>query len=351
MKILISGSTRFEKKKSKNGYEEVFHKACKDIGNALAKSGHTIIVGSDKKYTADLYVVEGYCETKTKNKLNILVYRPESDETPYAEIRDKYKNVHFEYLRSEGSWAVSRVRQILVSDCVILIGGGKGTLQAGHIAPVLERPVLSISSFGGSAQIIWKQIKNDYKKINNLDKKAQILNEKWKASCAPLVIELAEVLNRNNPFEKTKIKPLFIFSLFLAISLVLWVYLFLNPVISKSLTFFMLLGISSFLGTGLRNILIFRESNQNFLSSKRLFMDLTAGLLAAFGLALIYMAGGLSITGKFDFLTLCSDNDFYRVSLSMSVLGFAGSFLIEQSTLKLKNWFVKAITNEKKLQH
>lgn len=347
VKILISGSTRYE---GSNNKKNNFVKACEAIGFSLARAGHSIIVGSEKEDTADLYVVKGFCSFEG-NKKKVLVYRPEEGETPYYEIKENSKRVDFEYRRSKGHWAVNRVNQILAADGVVLIGGGDGTLQAGYVAPVLGRPVLAIPYFGGAAEKVWRTIESDYKSIKELSTRVSTLKEKWENGNEEIVVNLIESLVKNNPYCTGSCWPQVFFSGLMLLFFFIWVLLLNFPVYTNLLNFFLLLAVSSFLGSGLRRALLLYKNNDNIILWKQILNEMTASLLLGFGLALMYLCGGLTITGKLEFINLSVGADFLRIAVSMSVLGFAAGYLVEEATERLSKLLVRSISsNEKKTE-
>lgn len=148
MRVLIVGSLHFDGSKAvKPGFES----ACRDLGAALATRGHEVVVGSASEKTADRYVLEGIGSVAGDHR--VFVYRPSAHDSLDKFVRlGLGSNVLLSYHRAEGTtWATGRSSQIQVSDGVIVIGGGRSTLEVRYMAPVLGKPVVAIASFGGAA--------------------------------------------------------------------------------------------------------------------------------------------------------------------------------------------------------
>jgi len=332
VKILIVGSMSHL---ASGAERHSFKIACKEIGKALAEAEHTIIVGSNLENTAERHVVNG-ANTVTGPHRVVQI-------TPYeAELfpRDNFKNIIFEFFPpSKDSWVIGRVDQILAADGVIVIGGGRKTLQAGLTAPILERPILPIPLFGGAAKELWDQIVSDYKKLGGLAANAQNLQGQWQSSFADLSVKSMEDLVKRNPHRSDSRTPQIILSLLVLGLLAAWVSLFIWSPEPKNLTFFVMLGISALLGTGLRTSLQSINNVAHRISWIQILSETTAGLLLAFGLFLVYVVGGFTATGKWEFVKLADNNDFLRVAITMSILGFAAGFLIERASERLSKWF------------
>ncbi len=161
MKILIIGSLYFCV--DVNLKDRVIA-ACRELGTEIARKGHTIIVGSDNAKTVDLYVVQGANLVPKKQKL--IVHLPERDDAgenrriaPFSHQRAEFPNItEISYRASKGPWSVGRTYAIREADVVIVIGGARGAAQVGYSASALNKPVLAIPYFGGSAVEIWDTI-------------------------------------------------------------------------------------------------------------------------------------------------------------------------------------------------
>lgn len=333
MKVLVVGSMHF------HGAEEVrqtLEAACRELGAVLAQRGHTVIVGSESKNTADRFVVEGAIGISDHTR--IIVYRPDDDaRPPFAAERDSHRHVRFTYRRSPGDWSAGRVYTLWEADVVILIGGGRGTAQTGYSAPVLQKPVLPISSFGGTSAEIWPEVGRFYRAAGTTEDDLAPLREPWGPSTAEAIVKLAESLYRRNPFKRrAEIMPLLTLALCLAL-LALWIGLILGFIpLQRSVAVLGLLVIAAFLGSGLRSSVRLVADDALTVTPRDFIRQTTAATLLAFVLYLIYLAGGVVLTG--DFVALSTDKDFNRVGVSVSLLGIFAGFLIEEAVEQVRKW-------------
>ncbi len=101
-------------------------------------------------------------------------------------------------------------------------------------------------------------------------------------------------------------------------------------------SFFGLLYISALLGAGLRIVVSYQNNQVIRLTYRALAIDLVISLIVAFGMALIYLIGGISFTGTV--VVLPSDSgetfkSFTTVAVTMSVLGLAAGYLVPLNKL------------------
>jgi len=345
MKVLIVGSLHFEDAEAKR---DAFITACRDLGRALARAGLELVVGSESPNTADKYVVEGAIEVPGSRK--IVVLRPEGKEAPFLKEREANQGrIEFIYQLMKGPWTSVRVPQVLAADVVIVIGGGRGAAQIGDVAPALGRPVLAIPSFGGAANDLWQTLEPFYKQLGSLQQKLGNLRVAWQPDNADLVIQILRESLRLRVFrrEGDSMTPQIGFVATVLFLLGMWVWVFASPPSPKVIAFFSLLGISAFLGTGLRNALGLLSDPTRRLSLNNMLSEVIAGLLLAFSLAVIYLIGAFTITGKFEFISsTAKTEDFQRIALAMTVLGLTGGWLIERVAENLRQWFADQLPNQ-----
>jgi hypothetical protein len=336
MKVLIVGSTHDKVVESKR---EAFIQACRELGTALARAGVEAVVGSDSTNTADRYVLEGFAKVDGRHRAWIL--RPESGETPFAEQTALPVNrVEFIYKRLRGPWSAGRVPQIQAADAVLLIGGGPDTLTSGYVAAALERPVLAIASFGGAAAELWPHLEPYYNQLGGLGHRIGNLRENWQSDNADLAIQVIKELVKRRVFKSKPRLPLGIYLTLLVSCLGGWVVLFTNPLNHPVYSFFAMLAVAGLLGTILRNNLRLVFDPTATFSWNELFVEMGAGLLLGFALALLYLVGALTITGKTEAVLLPgSTGDFQRVAVVMTLLGLGGGLMIEQAADRVRQWF------------
>ena len=341
MKILIVGSCDFD---GGEKIKEKFGSACRQLGASLARARHTIVVGSSTEEMAEHHVVFG--ANSVDGKHEVVVVRPAKGGMPFEKERAKLTKINFRYRRSRGLGAAGRIYQILEADAVIMIGGGHGTTQVGYTAPALERPVLAIAALGGAARNAWEESFYDtydemglYEhrflkgKFSNLESASAYKVDD--PSTADLAVKSTEELFKRNPYRSKQNVLQSVIVAFPILLLAVWVGLFVKPMGSMTMSFFLLLSFSALLGNGLRTAIRFMREVKPKISGSRLVNEAVIGLLLAFGLALVYLAGGITITGNMKFVNIGAYGDFQRIAISMSILGFSAGFLIERATEKL----------------
>lgn len=109
--------------------------------------------------------------------------------------------------------------------------------------------------------------------------------------------------------------------------------------------FFLLLYISTAVGTGLRVLVAFQSNQLSRLTGFAVWIELVVALSVAFGLALFYLIGSISFTGKVSMLESNAQN-FPTIAVSMSLLGLAAGYLVPLD--KLRDRLQKIFAEEKK---
>lgn len=182
MRILVVGSSR---ELSKNVDE--FQSACKSLGTKLAAAKHDLLLGSKRIATADYWIALG-ANTVTDHKTCLMVYGPADERTKFKS--ESYANLEIELHRIKESWTSLRFDQVRLADVVILIGGGRGTRQAGLIAFELNKPVIPIAAFGGAAQEIWNDLRQSIELSAELRDTLIDLQASWSDGAAENLLRL-----------------------------------------------------------------------------------------------------------------------------------------------------------------
>lgn len=229
MKMLIVGSNKPpEGSQSPEGFPSIeFKDACNQIGEQLCNRGWELIIGSYREHMADRHVLEGYQNAKGRRK-RITLLRPEKGHVPASEtLREEHKrNITPKTL--PGPWPAARVRQMQEADAVLLIGGRENTLMAGYIAPTMERPVIAVGAFDGSAKELWHLYQGYYDELGD-DSDVAFLREKWRPENAKIAVDAAEALIAKRSFHTTLRFPKAVPYLFLLLSLLgVWMVLFVE---------------------------------------------------------------------------------------------------------------------------
>lgn len=336
MRVLIIGSLNYEGSKQ---FQEDFISGCKQLGAALARAKVEFIIGSSDSNTADKYILEGASEVSGTYK--IWIFRPEDGSTPKLPSGENSKaNFIPFYKRLSGPWAAGRVPQIQAADAVLMVGGARGTAQIGYSAIALEKPVLAIGSFGGSAAHLWSQFEPFYQRLGSLSNQVGNLREEWQPQNAELAVKVLQELVRRRAFQRSSSGPSLILFALNILLFAIWVWLFVNPPKPWQASFFALLAVSAFLGTALRSSLQVVIDPTEHKSRDAVIAELSAGLVLAFALALLYLAGSFTFTGKFEVISDNSPFDAYqRIAVAMGIIGIVGGWLLERVAESLTRWF------------
>ncbi|MEZ5593672.1 MAG: hypothetical protein R3F53_24380 [Gammaproteobacteria bacterium] len=206
----------------------------------------------------------------------------------------------------------------------------------------LEKPVLAVACFGGSAAEAWTQFEPFYERLSTTRERVGSLREKWQPGNDEIVVNVLTELVRRKIFSRTHLAtdavPLLLnMALFAA-----WVWLFVAPPKPLQASFFALLAVSAFLGTALRGSLRVVVDPTAGPSRSELIAEFSAGLVLAFALALLYLAGSFTFTGDFNAISSNSTTvtvDYQRVAVAMGLLGIAGGWLLERVAENLTGWF------------
>lgn len=332
MRVLVVGSNHHLDDPNKI---LAFAEACKQIGQSLAKAKLSLVVGSTSTHTADYWVLQGASEIEGIHKVTVL--RPEGGSTA-ANPNDLGGVGRFDvsFRQLHGPWAAGRVSQLLAADCVLMVGGNRGTAQVGHSALALQKPVLAVPWFGGAAEDAWPTLGSFYAKLGSKADKIGTLAQAWRPENADFVAQTLSTLTKSRVFSRTTLSSDLFPLLLNLILFIAWVWLFVDPPEPRQASFFALLAVSAFLGTALRNSLKVVADPSEQVSRRAIVAELSAGLVLAFVLSLLYLAGSLTFKG--DFVAASDLNGFQRVALFMGVLGVAGGWLLESTAQSITSW-------------
>lgn len=388
MKVLIVGSMRLPDKPGPEDEKEVsanklpFKSACIAIGAALARRNHTIMVGVPawemlhKGETVAKYVPLGAEKAGKVNgqKPHVIFYGPQVPEPPddtksdldtLQNFKNELHNIELEdKIIGHGQGTTKWYPDIAEVDAVVLIGGREGTSGIGYAAYSIRKPCIAITSLGGAAEELSTEIlQDDYMRfvdqgdITAGDVRAWAAN--WSANeddkadnanADKIVSGIERLVKAISQASKESLRPLLFTLGSMGALLVLWLLLYLrvgNGVLPDKYAFFLLLYTSALLGAGLRILTSYQDNTITQVTPLGLGIDATIALLVAFGLAIIYLIGGISFTGKVVVLESTGGSDtFATISLGMSLLGLAAGYLVPLNELRQR--LQKMISEEKK---
>lgn len=332
MKIMIVGSKSLEDSEA-----EAFAEACRQIGAALAQDGMGIVIGSERPRYADRHVLDGFA---AGGKLQpVILIRAEKEETA---VIDGYNGSKIKLTtRRVRSWLAGRVPMLLEADAVLVIGGGERTASTAFMAVALEKPVLAIGCFGGESKALLKEFDPYYRNHVQMNDDIQSLDQSWsKDSSAGLVVSVLKQLVNRGVFRTKPRQPFGIYMSLMILCLASWVAVFNSDRLAYSYSLFIILGVAGLLGTMLRNNLRMVFDPTARFSWNELLIEIGAGLLLAFALALLYLVGAVTIKGSAEVMFPTGPAEFQRVAVVMTLLGLGGGLMIEQAADRVRGWFL-----------
>jgi len=132
--------------------------AAEDLGRELAKLGYNIMVYSSDPTYIEADVVRGYILSGEAKPGSIQVRYPQvvagknppsfPEQTTHGNVFDPVSDVH-------PTWQVSFYKSLKDANGIVVLGGANSALITGLIAQMNRTPLISIATFGGSAQVLW----------------------------------------------------------------------------------------------------------------------------------------------------------------------------------------------------
>ncbi len=359
-------------------FKAEFIGACRAIGRALAMSEHTIMVGVPHwdrlrtGVTVASYVILGYHENEHEDKRDVTFFAPKEPEPPdeTSDVKDtiqEFNNLDNIRIRERflehGPTSAMMIPGVADADAVILIGGGEGSESIGYAAYALGKPIVGVTRFQGAAKLITETLVFDkYLRSSGIPvEDLRILQREWKPwdeqqeaesperkanlDIAIGVVDLIQKLNRVSVDRDKRTRRMLRGTVLIINSLILaWLLVFLGGAALKqepfmlSLAFFIQLFLAATIGTGLRVLVQYQTGRLVRLAGMQLFVEITISLIVAFGLALLYLIGGISFTGEIVVLGTGSGegsvNTFATVAVTMSLIGLASGYLMPLTTLR-----------------
>lgn len=137
---------------------ETVKQAAEDLGRELAKLGYNIMVYSSDPNYIEADVVRGYILSGVAKPASIQIRYPQviAGKNPPSFLEQKTHGDVFDPISdTHPSWQVSFFRSLKDANGIILMGGANSALITGLIAQMYRIPLISIATFGGSAQTVW----------------------------------------------------------------------------------------------------------------------------------------------------------------------------------------------------
>jgi len=137
---------------------DVAKQACEELGRELAKSGCRIIVYASDPAYIEADIVRGYIASNLAKPKSIEIRYPQSigqGNSPSFPEQKTHPSVFNESPDTHPNWQVSFYASLKDASGVLLLGGGSSALITGVMAEMYRLPLISIATFGGSAQNVW----------------------------------------------------------------------------------------------------------------------------------------------------------------------------------------------------
>jgi hypothetical protein len=323
------------------GVEQIdnFRNSCRSIGREIAKRGHEVAIGSLREVAADRYIVEGMKEISERHK--VIIYRAKGDlSIPETENQILSPDQFDTEVRITAGTNYSRHLEALNgSNVTLAIGGNRGTATAGFIALALRRPVLALPGFGGASTQIWDAVSMYYGRSTVSDSDLKQLSGEWGPHSPGIVVNVLEAFAKVNFLSDRIQVPQIVISLLLAISIAGWITLFVTPTRGFELCFFILVGLSSIIGTAIRtNLKLYFDIAERF-SVQTTLSDFITGVVLAFIFFLIYQLGGIIFKGDSNSI-ISTIQDYRRGAIFMSITALSSAFLLERSVKNIRDRLV-----------
>jgi hypothetical protein len=196
---------------SRKGYDATeFRDACRAIGAALARAGHTIVASGCGDEDAETWVLDGANSAETSDrKTRVIPFTPavpgiQDVLTQAPDVSARWAGLLFlPAFKTKGPWAVGQAVALIRSDAALLIGGGVLTANVGSLALELEKPYYAVGALGGAAQTLAAE---DLAKHRNMGMPSEIVEPAPNSSeFGKSVVKACEFLIRQRK-EKTALR-------------------------------------------------------------------------------------------------------------------------------------------------
>lgn len=334
MKILVIGSQPHapgqRKTHPRQRPSEAFRSFCQEIGIAIAKGNHELIITSDDIDTADRYVALG---TDAAGG-NIIAYWPKDRENRVPQIPELKRRIRTEPI--ESGWTIGRVQQLDKADVVLMIGGNEKTRELLPLCLILQVPPVPVTQFDGAARDVFdrlterlaersKRLRDTLVKLGQV-KYEHPQNDQNGTSLAEHYIRLAVRMRKSNPMlEESALREAGVLIAILASAapalLGIWLsyqYMILLPILLAWLGSIVLGAILA-----VYHDVTARPSKLRALTA-RILRNISGAAIVSLATIAMLVLLQFTMTGKIDVPSSSADNsDYLRISLVAFVIGFA----------------------------
>lgn len=161
--------------------------AAEQLGRELAAAGCRIMVYSADPRFVEAHVVRGYVASGKARDGSVEVRFPsESKAASFPEHRSHPAAFRFQPDTSS-DWEVSFYRSLADADGVLMLGGGQSSLVTGIVALGYGKPIVSVASFGGNAQKVWRLLEHE-NRLADADDHRAMAPPVWNDGAAKAVV-------------------------------------------------------------------------------------------------------------------------------------------------------------------
>src|SRR5262245_35137216 len=132
--------------------------ACEELGRELAKSGYRIVVYSSDPAYIEADIVRGYVASNSAKPKSVEIRYPQSigqENPPSFPEQKTHPSIFDERPDTHPNWQVSFYASLKDAAGVLLLVGAGSALITGVMTQLYRIPLVSIATFGGSAQNVW----------------------------------------------------------------------------------------------------------------------------------------------------------------------------------------------------
>jgi hypothetical protein len=179
-------------------HSQVIPDAAEQLGKELAAASCRMVVYSSNPTFIEASVVRGYVQSGKAGAQSIEVRYPQKNDDgnlPFPEETEKPDVFDFR-LDPNPNWEVSFYTSLHDVDGIVLLGGARSAFVTGVLAQIFGIPLVTIATFGGSAQAVWALAGN---RLASEEERNLMARRSWHTdSAAKLVKSLADQAKRRS---------------------------------------------------------------------------------------------------------------------------------------------------------
>jgi predicted nucleotide-binding protein len=153
MKIAVIGSWKEHDSAewALTGSLTAFGAACREIGRTIALRGHTLVVASHSKRTADRFAVQGFLKAKPKAAEGRIIVFEDGSQSRYAEEIQAHNGAFEARQVPPSEKGLNTLFQATEADRIITVGGAQRTYESGLLASMTRKSIWPVGAFGGAS--------------------------------------------------------------------------------------------------------------------------------------------------------------------------------------------------------